>query len=228
MSGPNYPRYAPGSAPGGNAIGSFIIGESPIGTISPFDIWTTIISEYANSPTITALCTNMGQYVDPTRDLDSFFDSIFNIDTAIGYGLDVWGRILGITRILQLPIGTGPFLGFEEAATPSILTPFGQGPFFSGQSLSNNFSLQDPQYRQLLLAKALANICDGSIPMINQLLLNLFPGLGTCYVADGENLTMTYTFKFPLTPVQLAIVQNSGVLPRTSGVAASVSVQVPS
>ena len=41
-------------------------------------------------------------------------------------------------------------------------------------------------------------------------------------MTDGLNMTMTYTFRFPLTPVQLAIVQNSGVLPRTSGVAATV------
>lgn len=39
---------------------------------------------------------------------------------------------------------------------------------------------------------------------------------------------MTYVFKIPLSPVQLAIVQNSGVLPRTSGVAVSVVVQSPS
>lgn len=35
-------------------------------------------------------------------------------------------------------------------------------------------------------------------------------------------MTMTYTFTFALTPVELAIVLNSGVLPKPTGVAASV------
>lgn len=224
MSGPPYPH--PNPAPSSNAIGGFQIGTSPIGTIPPFDVWQTIISEFANSPIITQLCTNMGQYVDPTRDLDQFYDTMWNIDTAQGYGLDVWGRILGASRTIAQSISTGPYFGFKEPNTPAVLTGFGQAPFFQGQQLTGNFSLVDSQFRTLLLTKALVNICDGSIPSINQILLNLFPGLGACYIVEGS-LTMTYTFKFPLTPVQLAIVQNSGVLPRTSGVAVSVQVIPP-
>lgn len=224
MSGPPYPRYAPGSAPGGNAIGSFIIGQSPIGDVPPFDIWQTIISQYANSPIITALCTNFAQYVDPTVNLSQFYDTIWNVDTAQGYGLDVWGRIVGVTRVLQIPGSiTSPYLGFEEPGTPATLTPFGQAPFFSGQSSVNNLTLSDTQFRTLIFAKALANICDGSIPAVNQLLLNLFPNLGNSYVADGLNMTETYTFSSALSSSQLAIVQNSGVIPRTSGVKALIS-----
>lgn len=222
MSGPPYPH--PNPAPGSNAIGSFTIGVSPIGDISYFDTWDTIIGQYGNSPIIDQLCTNMGQYVDQTINFQSFFDTIWNVDTAIGLGLDIWGRIVGVSRVLQLP-GSDAFLGFEEAGTPTTRTPFGQAPFFSGQSISSNFSLSDDAYRVLILAKALANICDGSIPAINQLLLNLFPNLGNCYVIDGLDMTMTYKFTFVLSPVQLAIVQNSGVLPRTSGV--TVIVDVP-
>ena len=68
-------------------------------------------------------------------------------------------------------------------------------------------------------AKALFNVSDGSIPATNQILLNLF---GQGYVTDGLNLTMTYTFPTALTPVQYAIVLNSGVLPRPPGVSTSV------
>lgn len=221
MSGPPYPRYAPGSGPGQNAIGSFIIGVSPIGDVSPFDVWSTVLSQYANSPIITSLCANMAQYVDQTVNIDAFFDSIWNVLTATGYGLDVWGRIVGVSRVVQVP-STSTFFGFQQEGAGAV--GFGQAPFFSGQQSTNNTSLDDASFRTLILAKALANICDGSIQAINQLLLNLFPHLGNCFVADGLNMTMTYTFAFPLTPVQLAIVQNSGVLPRTTGVAVSISV----
>jgi hypothetical protein len=222
VSGPPYPRYNLGAAPGQNFIGGFVIGFSPIGDVAPFDVWTTMISQYSNSSIIDQLCTNMAQYVDETENMDLFYDTMWNVDTAVGYGLDVWGRIVGVGRVLALPVVGGDYLGFQEAGDPTERTGFGQGPFFSGETVTNNFTLTDAAYRPLVLAKALANICDGSIPSINQLLLNLFAGLGKCYVADGLNLTMTYTFDFVLSPVQRAIAL-SGVLPRTSGVSVSIS-----
>ena len=218
-AGPGAPYPHPNPAPGSNQIGQFQIGISPIGDISPFDVWTTMLSQYANSGIIATLVTNMAQYVDQTQNFDEFYDTIWNVDTAVGYGLDLWGRIVGVTRTLALPSSPPqPYLGFEEAGQPTTLTPFGQAPFFSGQPTTTNFSLTDDAYRPLILAKALANICDGSIPATNQILINLF---GQGYVTDGLNLTMKYTFTAALTAQQLAIA-NSGVIPRPSGVAASV------
>jgi hypothetical protein len=179
----------------------------------------TVITKYANSPAICQLVQNMNDYFSPEANIDQFYDQIWNIETAEGYGLDVWGRILGVGRVLAVAQG-GPYLGFEEADDANM-TPFGQGIFYAGSAVTQNYALQDDDYRTLLYAKAAANICDGSTPSINAILLLLFPGLGNCYVTDG-NKTMTYTFTFALTPVQLAIVQESGVLPRPCGVSATV------
>src|SRR6266851_4724926 len=123
MSGPPFPR---GPVAGSNGIGFFIIGKSPIGSIIPFDMWSTVISQYADSPIITTLISNWLQYIDQTVDIDAFFDNIWNINTAQGYGLDVWGRIVGVTRTLT--ISTGRFFGFEEQGI--TVDPFGQSPFF--------------------------------------------------------------------------------------------------
>jgi len=218
MSGPPYPH--PNPVPGSNAIGQFIIGVSPIGTIPSFDVWLTIISQYANSPILSQLCTDIGQYLDRTADFDSFYDTIWNVDTAIGRGLDIWGKIVGVQRVLHIPQGTR-FLGFEEAGGTTV-DPFGQSPFFSGTPLTDNFSLSDDSFRVLIFAKALANISDGSIPSINQLLLNLFPNRGNCYVIDNLNMTMTYEFKFILSTVEAAIIEQTGVLPKPVGVLADV------
>jgi hypothetical protein len=217
MTGPAYPH--PNPAPGSNAIGSFQIGVSPIGDIPPFDVWDTIISQYANSPIISQLCVNMALYLDPTRDFDAFFDTIWSVDSAIGLGLDIWGRIVGVQRVLHVPDGT-TYLGFEEAGSQA--QPFNQAPFFSGASLTNNFILSDTAFRTLIFAKALANISDGSIPAINQLLRNLFPNRGNCYVIDNLDMTMTYQFNFILSPVEAAIFEQSGVLPKPTGVLANV------
>lgn len=213
------PQYPPPPAPGSNQIGQFTIGVSPIGTIPAFDVWTTVISQYANSPILTGLIKNLAAYFDFTKNFDDFFDLIWSVNTAQGYGLDVWGQIVGVDRVLD--IGTGfLYFGFDEATTLSA-APFNQGPFYSGQGLTNNFSLSDDAYRILILAKALANITDGSILSLNQILLSLFPGRGDAYVTDDGAMAMTYTFNFALTPVEAAIVTQSGVLPQPAGVTVS-------
>lgn len=207
-----------------DTLGELAIAESrdPYGGVVPsavFDWFSTLISQYANSPVLLQLVANMAEYIDPTALFDKFFQLVFNVDTAIGYGLDVWGRIVGVSRVLQLPLD-GKYLGFEQA-DPTAYS-FGEGIFFSNNQLTSNFALADEAYRRLILAKALANISDGSIPAINQILINLFGAYGNCYVTDGEDMTMTYTFGSALTPVDFAIVSQSGVLPRPVGVSVTV------
>jgi hypothetical protein len=221
VTGPPYPH--PNPAPGSNAIGSFVIGVSPIGDIAAFDVWSTIISQYANSPILTKMILNFSAYVDETANLDAFFDNIWNINTAQGYGLDVWGRILGVSRILQVAVGT--FFGFSGPSGSSG-DSFNTQAFFSGQPLTSNFALSDSAFRTLLFAKALSNISDGSVKSINAILLALFPNRGNCYATDGHDMTMTYTFAFFLTSVELAIIGQTGVLPKPVGVTSQV-VQPP-
>jgi hypothetical protein len=214
MSGPPYP---PPPAPGSNAIGSFEIGVSPIGTIPPFNPWTTVIRQYANSNIIDGLILSLNTALDLTKVFDDFFDNQFNPDTATGYGLDVVGRIVNASRTISIPGGVSYF-GWNQAGALG----WGQGPFYSGQTLSTNYNLGDPDYRRLIFAKMMTNICDGSIPAINKILLALFPNRGACYVTDGGDMTMTYTFNFTLSPVDLAIIEQEGVLPTPTGVVATV------
>jgi Protein of unknown function (DUF2612) len=185
----------------------------------------TLESEYANSPTIVQLLNNMNDYIDPTNNINAFFSMIWNVDTAVGYGLDVWGRIVGVSR--QLKVQAFDYFGFQGPSGASGV-PWNQGIFYNGTIINDNFELQDGAYRVLILAKALFNICNGTIQAINQILINLFgangplPVPGNAYVTDGEDMTMTYSFGGALNPVQAAIVFNSGVLPKPAGVSATV------
>jgi Protein of unknown function (DUF2612) len=217
MSDSSVPYPHPSPVPGSNAIGAFRVGISQIGTISPFDIYATVENQYAASPRLLSLLSSMAAAIDPTENFDDYYDNIFNWETAVGVGLDIWGRIVGVGRVLTLP-ANDEFLGFQEAGS---WQPFGQAPFYSGGGATSNFSLQDAAYRPLIQAKAAANIWNGSIPALNSILLNLFAGRGNSYCTDGLNLTMTYTFKFALQPVDLAIV-SSGVLPRPPGVSVTI------
>lgn len=218
MSGTGRPYPIPPGA-GSNAIGQFIIGISPIGSITPFNYWDTIISQYGNSPILDAIIGDMDMWLDQTNNFDAFYDNIWNIQTAVGKGLDIWGEIVGVTRVLQVP--TGDYFGFKGPSGASG-EPFGIAPFYSGGSLTTSFALTDNAFRTLIYAKALANISDGSIKSINQILLYLFPNRGNCYVVDGNDMTMEYKFEFALSPVEHAIVSQSGVLPKPTGVLAIV------
>ncbi len=218
ISGPPYP---PDPVIGSNAIGLFEIGVSPIGSIPSFNPWDTVISQYANSLPITDLIEGWFQALDQTANFDLFYDNIFNVATAQGIGLDIWGCIVGVNRVIQ--VATGSYLGFEEASGTGI-TPFGQSPWYSGQGTTTNFALSDDAFRILIYAKALSNITDCSIPSLNQILLTLFPSRGRCYVTSGGDMTMTYTFEFSLTPVDQSIVYQTGVLPQPDGVTVSIIV----
>lgn len=180
------------------------------------DVERTIISQYANSPTITQLVKNMNAYLDPRADFDAFFDFVWNVDTAQFWGLDIWGRIVNIRRELKLP-NVPDYFGFSDALPGS--QPFNQAPFFDGTPpATQTYVLADGAYRKLILAKALANIASTNAPSLNQLLQNMFADRGRCYVNDLGGMRFRYTFEFDLTPQEYAIVTQSGVLPRPSGV----------
>lgn len=185
--------------------------------VTPFNWFDTIESQYANSPTLLQLLDYFNQNVDPLINIDDFYFLVWNVLTAQGWGLDVWGRIVGIGRVLNV---TSQYLGFEEAADLS-LQPFNNAPLYSGDIITNGFRLSDPAYRTLILAKAAANITGCSIPDINAVLRLLFPG-HVAYVTDGQNMTMTYTLHFNPTPFELALAEVSGVLPKPTGVSATV------
>lgn len=237
---------------GSNAIGSFTIGVSPIGTITPFNWQDTVISQYANSPRILTLLENFNGYFDQAANLDAFFDFMWNVDTAQGYGLDVWGRIVNVDRALS--VDAGSYFGFEEPEDETEVG-FGQEPFYAGPPVTDNYLLTDAAYRKLIMTKAASNICDGSVPAINRLLMILFEGRGNAYVQEGSGIDedylgfaesgpgmavgfnqepfyagqifttamhMRYVFDFALTPVELAIVEQSGVLPTPTGVKATI------
>src|SRR5674476_1031701 len=142
-------------------------------------------------------------------------------NTVGGFGLDVWARIVAVNRVLKLAVGP-PWFGFTEGLDYQPFGPGGLGPFYSGQKLTDNYIMADDGFRILILAKAFSNICDGSIRSINRLLTMLFGGSGKCYVIDNLDMSFKYVFEFQLTPLQAAILTNSGVFPKPTGTSYSV------
>lgn len=183
-------------------------------------IWPqTVISQYANSPRLISWIQSFSDAIDSKALTDAFYTSMWNIDTATGYGLDVWGRIVGVKRTLYIPGGgTGQF-GWGNSTG---YFGWDQAPFNSNNNIAPNFSLQDGDFRRLILVKALSNISDRSIQSMNAALMIMFAGHGNVYVTDGLNMTGTYTFKFTPGVLDLAILQQSGAFANPSGVQMTV------
>lgn len=164
----------------------------------------------------------MNDAIDPRVDIQAFYDAVWNVDTAYGFGLDILGRIVGVSRFLKIPASTQDLFGFINASSPQDWRGFGQGTFSLGLDNSLSIELPDDAFRVLILTKALANIVATNARSINTLLQNLFPGRGRAYVIDLGGMAMQYTFEFQLADWEFAMLL--AALPHPAGVAVSLVV----
>ncbi len=185
------------------------------GSTSSFNFNATIISQYANSPTIVQLIRNMDTYINPGTNFNDFYTYVWNVQTAQGFGLDILGRIVNIGRSLEID-SDEPNFGFTEGGPD--YQPFNQAPFYNGPLATSTFLLSDSAYRTLILMKALLNISNSSAASINQLLKILFKERGDCYVRDDGDMQITFVFKFKLLPFERAILTRSNAIPKPAAV----------
>lgn len=186
------------------------------------DASPTWLAQYANSPILTALIAAFNAEIDPGADIDGFYNTVWNVATAQGFGLDIWGRIVNIPRTVDL-LPPADYLGFEEASPTSF--PFNQQPFYTGSQVSTRqYQLTDDAYRVLIMTKALANISTFTAPSVNALLRYLFAGRGTCYVLELGAMQVQYVFNFALQPWESSVLQTPSLMPRPAGVQVSIQV----
>lgn len=178
----------------------------------------TVQKQYSNSPVLLALLVSFDQWVDPAKFSTDFLANVWDISTAQGFGLDIWGRILGRSRLFQVAQSPGDNFGFfSTGGTP--WKPWGQAPFYGGQAAGTvAFALQDAHYRKLLLVKAAANIARCDCPSINALMRSMFGDRGKCYVGYdiAHPMDIAYHYEFFPTAIEKAIIE-SGLFPQPAG-----------
>ena len=150
----------------------------------------TLLSQFAGSPIITSLIESFNDAMDPAADIAAFQKYIWNVNSAVGGGLDIWGKIVGVSRTVP--------------SSPPV-------------------TLGDADFRTLILVKAAANIGNVTVPTLNRLLSQIFAFYGVVYVQENLDMTLTYVFNFAPTTAQIAIVENSGVMPRPAGVQVTIT-----
>ena len=116
-----------------------------------------IQSQYSASTRIISILESCREHILPDADIVAFFDNVFNIETANGVGLDIWGNIIGASRFIP---------DYQNSAVVYTLT--------------------DEQYKTVLLYKAGANIMDATLYSLNYLLKKMFPSY-RCFVRNSNN-----------------------------------------
>lgn len=172
----------------------------------------TIMSQYANSDNLIKIIDDLSERLECDTFADNFYQFVMSINTAGSWGLDVWGRIVGVSRRTQLPPQDGEFFGFKRE-----FYPFNSRPMYGGFDSGASHELSNAVFRRLILAKAAANIIDATVININAILNILFPD-NHAYILITGHMQLTYVFESVLTPEYRQIVFNTDVLPRPCGV----------
>lgn len=182
------------------------------------------MSQYANSPIIIKLIEGINDMIDPTADLNNFYKMVMDLSTATGYGLDVWGRIVGIGRNVSVDLSGTKYFGFNEAKK---FTPFNTAPFNGDGTSFASFPLTDTMYRQIIIVKAYKNIIYATAPNINKFLSTIFSGSRAYYKITGV-MSAKYIFEFTLTKFQRIIIFNLDLLPVPCGVSVEYEIDAVS
>lgn len=178
------------------------------------NIKETIMSQYANSPRILAIIDGINEAIDPQYFVDDFYDYVYRLSSAQGFGLDIWADRVGVSRNAPIANPDALTFGFQPDFEPFNTYPFSDGGQFS------SFSLSDTQLRELIIIKAALNILYATALNINEFLKIIFKGKRAYYNITGH-MAAEYVFEFPLNVFERLIVYTLNMLPKPSGVGIS-------
>jgi len=152
---------------------------------------------------------------EQTEFWQSWYDDVFNLQTANEFGLGVWGVILGIPLSIGQPsTGDRPVWGFGP-----YNRPFNRGGFGRGSSGVAGLTIE--QKRLVLRLRYFQIVSDGSIPFANYTLREVF---GYGYALDGLDMSMTYVFPAELSSQVRLVLEEFDLLPRPAGVKLNIVV----
>ncbi|XEH50519.1 DUF2612 domain-containing protein [Edwardsiella tarda] len=143
----------------------------------------TILTQYSASKSLLSIIDTFNQAVSLDDFTDEFITRVWDLTTCEYFGLDMWGKIVGVSRYIKAAIDSDSF-GFAEAddGSDGYPSPFNDQPFYAGVQETETVRLSDNAYRTLILCKAFSNISIATIPDVNKFLTMLFKGRGAAIV----------------------------------------------
>lgn len=128
------------------------------------------------------------------KPVEDFFYNIYDLSTAAGIGLDLWGVILNFPRVIK----------FSSEENPEVSTK----------------TLTDDEYRLILKLLALQTKTNMTISEINKHLMDLFSLYNTrAYCQDRQDMTyVNYVFEWKIPDWLKSAFNNYELLPHPQGV----------
>ena len=188
--------------------------------------------QYDKAPNLTAIMEDRIDFYD--TQIGGFWkrwsSQVFSISTATTVGLNIWGRILGVSR----PMVSATNYTFDTQNNLNWYNPTTGGwckiwlenddsdiPVFHVEQLSkllaSTNSISDDVYRKLLLGKIFAFNSNGSIKDINQFLSFIVAGKAFS-VWNNRDMTIDVRIGFVPTPSEMAVLTSPDFLPTPAGV----------
>ena len=181
------------------------------------DLLRAILWQYEEAAGLQSVLRSKAAWYleEQTEFWQSWYDDVFNLQTANELGLGVWGVILGIPLSIGQPsTGDRPVWGFGP-----YNRPFNRGGFGRGSSGVAGLTIE--QKRLVLRLRYFQIVSDGSIPFANYTLREVF---GYGYALDGLDMSMTYVFPAELSSQVRLVLEEFDLLPRPAGVKLNIVV----
>jgi hypothetical protein len=192
------------------------------GSVTPYQ--DLITSEHSDKPKYMEMVGYSAQPYADTADTFSGVTSAYDVDTAVGNQLDVVGQWIGITRFLSTPLEV--YFSFDNA-TLGFDRGTWKGPY---DPTAGIIELTDDYYRLLLKTKIMANVWNGTLEQLNQILSTIMPDINglvlgisttpgilgtdqpgpgiTMLVVDNQDMTMSvYVVGVGFTAILIAIMK---------------------
>lgn len=173
-----------------------------------------LIWQYHDKPKALGTIKALYASTDETFQTVISITDLLSINKATGYALDLVGRRVGISRILNQAIAK-EYFGFVDSDTSLA---FGLGAFYRyGDSLSKTVKLSDDDFRFFIKAKILKNYQTGTIENIVDS-VQLLTGVNG-NVVDNLDMTMNVIVNAQaLNTLTLYAIKNLDILVRPVGV----------
>lgn len=160
-----------------------------------------MLSQYANSPKYVALYNGLTELFNNAKTIEDWYNVVFNIKTASGFGLDVWGNILNQGRL---------FLYEDLNGNPASI-------YLQGAQTVDGVAYTAQQteelYRTVLFLTAMGYITNASLRSMNDMLLYYFADKGRCYCIPYGTMKLRVVFEFYVNGLEKAIYNTAFVSP---------------
>ncbi|WVR18089.1 hypothetical protein JXVLWARM_CDS_0038 [Burkholderia phage Bm1] len=178
-------------------------------------ILDNVIWEYDKSTRLVSLLSQKASWYEDNHSKfwSSWFSSTFDLagnDDLPNFGIVIWAFILNQPLEIFAPL-------FDEKPWGVGVNrqSFDAGNFTAAGNAS--ISLTKKEKIQVLRSTYYRCISNGTIPFINAAMKDVFGSDGLVYLANRNDMTLEYVFKYDLSTNMKAMLEGYGVLPTVAG-----------